>query len=193
MRNKRYEQWEMQKKSEEGRNMRFEGEKCWGQGKMKYKKRNRKRKRKLEKEELSRMKVRNKSEAEMRIGKALLKAKGRNVWISRERPATDPETLEISITSEHANQDNGTVIKINNLPQDFSASILKDLQRSSGELSTRHLINALIYTCSVLFPLVMRRAAEIAVLTSYKYVYIAALLFWSTSYWHKHFLSTNVC
>lgn len=81
------------------------------------------------------MKVRNKSETEMREGKALLKAKARNVEINREGPATDPETLGISVTSEHANQDNGSVIKINNLPQDFSASILKDLQSSSGELS----------------------------------------------------------
>lgn len=72
---------------------------------------------------------------EMRIGKALLKAKAKNVGINREGPSTDPEALEISVTSEHANQDNGTVIKINNLPQDFSASLLKDLQSSSGELS----------------------------------------------------------
>lgn len=55
--------------------------------------------------------------------------------INREGLATDPETSGISVTSEHANQENGTVIKINNLPQDFSASIVKDLQSSSGELS----------------------------------------------------------
>lgn len=55
--------------------------------------------------------------------------------INREGSATDPKILGISVTSEHANQDNGTVIKINNLPQDFSASILKDLQSSIGELS----------------------------------------------------------
>lgn len=72
---------------------------------------------------------------EMRIGKALLKAKAKNVGINGEGPSTDPEALEISVTSEHANQDNGTVIKINNLPQDFSASLLKDLQSSGGELS----------------------------------------------------------
>lgn len=81
------------------------------------------------------MKVRDTSETEKRIGKALLTAKARNVGINREGPARGPETLGISVTSEHANQDNGTVIKINNLPQDFSASILKVLQSSSGELS----------------------------------------------------------
>lgn len=62
------------------------------------------------------MKVRNRSKTEMRTGKTLVKAKGRNVGckanegINRESPATDPDTSEVSVSSEHANQDNGTII-----------------------------------------------------------------------------------
>lgn len=62
------------------------------------------------------MKVRNRSEVEMITGRALVKAKGKNMecksneGINREGPATDPDTLEISVSSEHANQDNGTII-----------------------------------------------------------------------------------
>lgn len=62
------------------------------------------------------MKVRNRSELEMRRGKALVKPKGKNGGckaeerIDREGPAADPDTLEISVGSEHANQDYGTII-----------------------------------------------------------------------------------
>lgn len=62
------------------------------------------------------MKMRNRSETELRREKALVKAKGRSVECkanegrNREGPATDPDTLEISVSSEHANQDNGTII-----------------------------------------------------------------------------------
>lgn len=62
------------------------------------------------------MKVRNRSETEMRTGRALAKAKGRNVGrkanegINKEGLATDPDTLQISVSSEYANQDNGTII-----------------------------------------------------------------------------------
>lgn len=60
--------------------------------------------------------MRNRSEIESRTGKTLAKAKGRNVGckankgINREGPATDLDTLEISVSSEHANQANGTII-----------------------------------------------------------------------------------
>lgn len=114
---KRGEQWEMEKKTWRGeRKMRLRDEKWWGQGRKEILKGNRKRKRKLEKGELNRMKVRNRSEIEMRTGKALAKAKGTNVGckanggINREGLATDPDTLEISVSSEYANQDNGTII-----------------------------------------------------------------------------------
>lgn len=33
-----------------------------------------------------------------------------NEGINREDPATNPDTSEISASSEHANQDNGTII-----------------------------------------------------------------------------------
>lgn len=62
------------------------------------------------------MKVRNRNETEMTTGKALVKAKGRNVGrkanegINREGAAADSDTVEISVSSEHANQDNGTII-----------------------------------------------------------------------------------
>lgn len=62
------------------------------------------------------MKVRNRSELEMRTGKALVKAEGKNGGckaeerVDRKGPATDPDTLEISFGSEHANQDYGTII-----------------------------------------------------------------------------------
>lgn len=52
----------------------------------------------------------------MRTGKTLVKVKGRNVGckankgINREGPSTDPDALEISVSSEHANQANGTII-----------------------------------------------------------------------------------
>lgn len=75
------------------------------------------------------MEVKNRSEAQMRTGKALVKAKRSNVGckakkgINREGPVTDPETSEISATSGHANQENSTTICINNLPQGFSVPI----------------------------------------------------------------------
>lgn len=62
------------------------------------------------------MKVRTRREAELRRGKALVEAKGRNVeckaneGVNREGPATDPDTIEMSVSSEHANQGNGTII-----------------------------------------------------------------------------------
>lgn len=73
-------------------------------------------KKKKDKKEINRMKVRSRSEIEMRTGKAFLKAKGKNMGckanegINREDPATNPDTSEISASSEHANQDNGTII-----------------------------------------------------------------------------------
>lgn len=77
---------------------------------------NRKKNKNKNKKEINRMKVRSRSEIEMRTGKAFLKAKRKNVGCkanegtNREDPATNPDTSEIDASSEHANQDNGTII-----------------------------------------------------------------------------------